>query len=148
MKLSEFKRNKTRAEDIYDHLSRCDYDFKPSLSSYVDLNLYSKKLYEKSERFEIWRNNHLIGLLAVYINEVDKSIFITNLSIERSLRGQSFGLKLINMMLKEVNFMNTFESIKLEVKSKNIHAIKFYEKVGFKLSCFSLNDVLIYKKEI
>lgn len=148
MKLSKFKRNKTRIEDIFNHLSRCDTDFKPNLSSYVDLNLYSKKLYNKSERFEVWQNNHLLGLLAVYVNKKDKFLFITNLSLEKELRGQGFGLKLIDLMLNELNFKNTFKIIRLEVKTKNIQAIKFYEKIGFKLSCFSLNDIMIYEKEI
>lgn len=149
LKLFEFKRNETNMDEIFIHLSKCEYDFKPNLSSYVDLNLYSKKLFEKAERFEVWKNESLIGLLAVYINKNDNSLFISNLSLDKELRGQNIGTKLIDFMLNDFKTNNIFfESIRLEVKKDNIIAIKFYERYGFKFLTLGVGDVMIYEKKI
>lgn len=149
MKLFKFKRNHTRVNDILRHLSKCDYDFNPNLSSYVDLDLYSKKLCGKAERFEIWSNNNLVGLLAVYSNKKDNLLFISNLSLDKEIRGQNMGNKLIDLMLNEYKVnSNFFKRIRLEVKKDNTSAIKFYKKNGFKFSRQGFDNVMIYEREI
>ena len=86
--------NKSNEENIFKHLKKCSNQFIPSLDTYVNIELYSKKLYKQATRFEIFDNNNLKGLIAIYINN-DKGFitnFLSNLSfwfIYNSLRFSS-----------------------------------------------------------
>ena len=55
--------------------------FVPKLESYVDIELYADKLYKLANRFEVFSDNTLVALLAIYINKDEGNAFITNLSV-------------------------------------------------------------------
>lgn len=142
-------KNNSTINDVYKHLMRCDRDFIPNLSSYVDINLYSKKLFSKAERFEIWQNNTLFGLLAAYINKNEKYIYISNLSLEKEIRGKDLGVKLLNKMIRDLKKeYPIIRFIRLEVRQENTVAIKFYKKMGFSYKQKKNNKIFIYEKTI
>ena len=77
----KFTANKASLSTILRHLVKVDDLFVPTLSSYVNIDLYSKKIFEKADRIEIWKNQELVGLLAFYTNLT--SIFVTNVSLDK-----------------------------------------------------------------
>lgn len=126
--------NKSTAKEILSHLEICNDGFIPPLSNKINLDVYSEKMFEKSVRFEAWKNNLLIGLVAAYLNDADnKSGFITNVSILPSYNGKGIATELMKSCIAYTQ-KNNFKEIKLEVSEKNSGAIHLYEKFGFMAS--------------
>jgi 2-polyprenyl-3-methyl-5-hydroxy-6-metoxy-1,4-benzoquinol methylase len=141
MKISQ---NKSNEEDIFKHLERCSNQFIPSLDTYVNIKLYSKKIYEQANRFEIFNNNHLKGLIAVYIN--NSKGFITNVSIEEEYQGKNLAKILLDKCF-EFLILNNCNIITLNVNIDNLKAINFYLKNGFK-KIKQENNILIMEKNL
>lgn len=106
----------------------------------MDLDKYSKKIFENANRVELWRNEELVGLLAFYTNL--NSVFITNVSLDRSLQGLGFGAKMFNKFFEIIKDKN-IEKVNLEVNSKNKKAINFYKSMGFDLENESGKNLLL-----
>lgn len=133
--------NRSSLNQIYSHLLVCSTSFIPNLCSYIDIDEYSKKIFEKSLRFELIIDDVLIGLLAVYHNSKEESFFISNLSVVDSYKGKGLGQKLLLSCKNECKKLN-YELIKLEVYKKNYKAVGFYKKNGF-FVCEEKKDILI-----
>jgi 2-polyprenyl-3-methyl-5-hydroxy-6-metoxy-1,4-benzoquinol methylase len=142
----EYKINNSTTEDILKHLDKCSKFFIPELKTYVNILDYSNKIFNKSVRFEAYDNEDLIGLLALYINEEDKSTFITNLSVDISYQKTGVSKKLLENC-KNFNVHQKYDFILLEVFKNNINAINFYEKNNFKI-LKKMEDKLIMKTTI
>jgi ribosomal protein S18 acetylase RimI-like enzyme len=113
------------------HLNECSKNFIPELSTYVDIDTYSTKLFQKSTRIEAFLESELIGLIAIYINEQKKDSFISNVSVLPKIEGNGVAKTLFAETLKLLKQLN-INKISLEVDFMNIKAITFYEKFGFK----------------
>jgi 2-polyprenyl-3-methyl-5-hydroxy-6-metoxy-1,4-benzoquinol methylase len=122
--------NKSLEIEIINHLQECSSDFVPTLSSYVNIVEYSKKLAEKSTRIECYSDGKLIGLVAIYINQFDS--FITNFSVLSKFTGKGVSQNLLNLSLEYIKTLN-HKSLFLEVKKQNNRAINFYKKSGFNI---------------
>ena len=73
------------------------------------------------------RNDEILGFAGI-IDTYDQ-MEITNIVVRKDYRSQGIG----NLLLKElINLSKDKNVIYLEVNSKNINAIKLYEKNGFK----------------
>lgn len=121
--------NQSSEQMILNHLKRVSPLFKPMLSSYVDLNIYAKKIFEKADRIEAWSNGRLIGLVAYYLNTDESFAFITNVSLEKEFVGRGIATQMMEMLYFKT--AGKIKVIKLEVKSLNSSAINFYDKHGF-----------------
>jgi len=134
--------------EVFGHLKICDETFKPPLSTYVDIKKYSKKLFEKSKRFEIFHDSNLIGLLCTYEDEDNMIVFISNVSVIPSFQGKGISNELINFC---INFYkkNGFKKINLEVYYENKKALNFYKKNKFTITKQGekLNMELILKRD-
>lgn len=104
--------------------------FIPTLSSVVNLEEYSDKIFLKAHKIEIWHNDKLVGLVAFYSNMDEKVAFITNVSIEKEFQGKQLAKKLIEEVI-QINKENNFLHILLEVHKENNLAIQFYKKNNF-----------------
>ncbi len=124
--------NKSSKAQILEHFRRCDKQFVPPLSTYVNLEKYSSKLYALSQRFEIFNGKKLIGLLAAYENVKKNKIFITNLSVHKEFSKRSVGSSLL-IECKKFYKNKPFKSIELEVYPCNSKALSFYSKNGFQI---------------
>lgn len=123
-------KNKSVYNDIKNHLERCDTLFKPLLSSYINLEVYAKKLFEKATRYEVFYENKLIGLIAVYVS---KDIgFISNFSVENEFVGKGLARQLMDFCIGDFHKQN-ISTISLEVFKQNLRAIKFYSKFDFNI---------------
>ena len=110
----------------------CDKGFSPPLSTRVNLEEYSHKLFEKSITFEAWSNKTLIGMIAAYFNDFKNSNgFITNVCVVESFKGMHIASKLMKLCIDFAN-EHRFKRIYLEVNENNISAINLYTKFSFK----------------
>lgn len=116
---------------IYEHLLSCSNLFIPPLFKDVNIKEYSIKIKNNAITIEAWEKGNLIGLIAVYLNDLKtKKGFITNVSILKSFQGKGISSKLLKDTIDLAKKKN-FKSIKLSVQEKNIKAIRIYEKHGF-----------------
>lgn len=113
---------------------RCDADFVPPLSARVDVRAYAQKMADNAMRFEAWDDDTLIGLVAVYCNDLHKrTAFITSVSVLPEWQGQGIGMRLMNACLSHVRPLG-FTGIELEVDQRNQGAAALYQRVGFERS--------------
>lgn len=131
-----FSTNKASVISISNHLFKVDHKFVPKLSSYIDIESYSRKIFEKAERIELWKNDELMGLLAFYTNE--NRIFITNVSLDSSIQSLGYGKQLFKLFFEHIK-NRKIKNIDLEVSSSNIKAINFYKTIGFFINKTSNN---------
>jgi ribosomal protein S18 acetylase RimI-like enzyme len=126
--LIEFSINKASLRSISKHLNKVNDLFVPVLSSYVNIDIYSKKIFEKADRIEFWKNEELVGLLAFYINP--PNVFITNLSLDKAMHGLGYGVKMLDRLF-EITKDKNIKKVSLEVNSMNQKAVNFYKSIGF-----------------
>lgn len=127
----EWHVNAADAGLIAKHLRACDDAFVPTLSSRVDIEEYAQKLATRSERFEAWSNGVLVGLLAVYCNNLDGRVaHITNVSVLPVSRGLGIASKLIARCVENAAALG-HTAIELEVGTRNEAAAHLYGKHGF-----------------
>jgi ribosomal-protein-alanine N-acetyltransferase len=139
----EFTEKTASEQDILSHLSVCDGNFVPPLSQRVIIAEYSKKIFEKSVTFEAWSNDLMVGLVAVYLNNLTECIgYITNVSLKKNFMGRGIATKLMEMCTKKAEMLG-IRIIMLEVASSNIHAINFYKKIGFESFQVNGDNVLM-----
>ena len=115
---------------IQQHLITCSNTFIPSLDSYVDINDYSKKIFEQATLFSKFDGDKLVGLVAVYDNPTEKFGWVTNVSVDPNYSRKGIASKLLNECNKYFENKKYF-NIFLEVFSDNKKAIKLYIKHGF-----------------
>jgi ribosomal-protein-alanine N-acetyltransferase len=126
----KFRINTSTVEHIKKHLIECSPHFAPVLATYVDIEEYSDKIFNKAVKFEAFDNNKLIGLVAVYIDLNRKIGFITDVSVNIEYKGHGIASNLIKQV-KSHALRNNIETLALEVYHENIKAINFYNKHGF-----------------
>jgi ribosomal protein S18 acetylase RimI-like enzyme len=126
----DFHLNTSSIEQISTHLKACDALFVPKLSSYVTIESYAEKLFDKAERIECFEGNELLALLAFYVNLAANFCFITNVSVVEKWRGKKIGDYLL-FELDKYCLENNIRQIQLEVRKENSKAISFYKKHNF-----------------
>lgn len=142
-----YKIKTATTKDIFVHLSECNQDFIPPLTDRVNIEEYSRKLFEKSETFEAWDEHSLVGLLAAYFNDSSGySAFITSVSVLKGFIYRGIASDLLKMCVEFAN-KKSFKEIRLEVNKKNIKAIGLYRKFGFSIYEPN-NDILKMKLEL
>jgi ribosomal-protein-alanine N-acetyltransferase len=130
-----YKRGTASKKDIVEHLYRCASNFEPPLDSYTNIEEYGSKIFEHAKTFEAWENNILIGLVAVYYNDMETRIgFITNVSVVKEKQGLGIAHILIENAIdygKEKNFVQ----VDLEIKDiNNTKVFNLYKNLGFTLT--------------
>lgn len=139
-----YETNKATATDIEFHLNTSKQSFVPNLDSYVNIGSYASKIREKGNTFEAWFNGKLIGLIAAYYNEKNRSAFITNVSIVKDFEGKGIARQLLSDCM---SFMQNKGALKidLEVKPENTKAMEFYLRNGFAIVEKNENYKMYYK---
>lgn len=123
--------NRASQAQIAEHLRRCDADFIPPLTDRIEFDGYAYKLASKAERFEAWADDALVGLVAVYCNDVERrTAFITSVSVLRGWQGRRIASQLLEQAIAHAIALS-FDHLELEVDRRNAHAIALYEKTNF-----------------
>ena len=127
----EWRVNTANAGLIAAHLRACDGAFVPPLSPRVNIETYAQKLADRSERFEAWSDGVLVGLLAVYCNDIDGRVaYITSVSVLPVWQGHGIASRLIARCVENAAALG-HTAIELEVGTCNQAAAHLYEKHGF-----------------
>lgn len=131
--MTDYRLKSASADDIQKHLLECQDSFIPPLSSTVNIDEYSRKIFASAFTVEAWEQEKLIGFIAVYLNDPQKNMgFITNVSLLTEFKGKGIASKLLESCVDSAR-KSGFKFIKLEVAVMNDNAIKLYEKYGFKI---------------
>lgn len=119
-------------EQLYCYLKRLDDSFSPALSSYVDLEKFSKKLTDNALIYTVnASNNQFAGLFAAYINDIETKItYLTSIAILKQYQGLGYAQLLMNKLVEESQTAGMI-GIKLEVYKDNEQAIRFYKRNNF-----------------
>lgn len=129
--LIEFHCNTASEGQLRDHLLCCDSDFLPPLSDRVDIDNYAHKIFVSSIRFEAWSTHELVGLLAIYCNNIiEQTAYITNISVLKECRRFGIASSLIDQCIGYVKFIG-YKHIELETECRNEFTINFYLKNKF-----------------
>jgi ribosomal protein S18 acetylase RimI-like enzyme len=133
----EYKRGSADVGSLVIHLLATDNSFLPPLSSRINICDYAGKVSKKSELFEAWAGQELVGLVAAYCNDPSKQIaFITSVSVLPKWQARGIASTLLNKCLVHVRNMG-FKYIQLEVNHNNRSAISLYTAHGFTFSKLS-----------
>jgi GNAT superfamily N-acetyltransferase len=123
--------NKSNPDSIKKHLLNCDKFFDPPLSSYVNIDEYSEKLFHRATNFEAWCNDELIGLVSMYCNDLrGKVAYISNVSTEADYQKYGIASRLLSKAIDYGEKLG-FLSIRLDVYKRNAKARALYNKLGF-----------------
>lgn len=126
---SQFDRNRANADEIAAHLLRCDDQFTPPLSSRVNILDYAEKLATRSERLELFNNDALVAMVAMYLSS--DNAFISNVSVESAFYRQGIARKLVREAVS-LAFRAGASSVQLETGIDNVPAINLYLSLGFR----------------
>jgi ribosomal-protein-alanine N-acetyltransferase len=120
------------AADIQAHLDRCNQRFRPPLSTRLKIPAYARKIRDKAHTFEAWMGEALIGLVAAYMNEEDRTCHITSVSVIEEFSGQGIAGQLLEACLGQARACR-LSSASLEVSNQSQIARHVYEKYGFRV---------------
>lgn len=124
-KLSEKKR-------IYSFLRKVDDQYHTRLSQRVDLTSYAEKLAFNAFNFFLTETDLDIAHAAIYYNELELAIFLSNIAVLQ----EYFGYGLGSLLLQEIELFAIDKNVKLislEADSKSDKLKKFYIGKGYEL---------------
>lgn len=125
--------NQATAEQISEHLSRCDSQFVPVLSGRVEIVEYAKKIANSAFRWEAWSGDVLVGLVAVYGNDLERrTAYVTSVSVLERWTGKGIATTLMRSAVA-YSKLQGHRRISLEVAHAHRSAIQLYEKCGFSI---------------
>ena len=143
----QYKINAGDSESLIEHLNKCDFIFVQGLTKKIGIADYVDKIINNATRFEAWKENELVGLIAAYFNDINNhSGYITNVSTIASYEGKGIGKELLNNCI-QFGKENNYIELNLEVFSENKPAIHLYEKCHFKIKGFK-NDQIIMNRDL
>ena len=142
-----FETKTASEEEICSHLEACKDDFIPPLDQTVDIQEYSRKIFDRSVTFEAWEDRNLVGLLAAYFNDMrNRTGYVTNVSLMKDHTGLGIASTLVSMCIAYAKRCD-FKEITLEVNKENSLAIRLYGKFGF-VECENRNEVMLLKLDL
>ena len=127
----EYKENKIDKKILHSFLIESDSEFDPVLSLRINLSDYAQKMIDNAKLFEAYMNGKLVALVAVYANDyIKKSAYITYVYCKKEYRCLGISNMLFIRIFSYLK-QNSFQTVSLEVSSKNIPAVNLYKKFGF-----------------
>jgi len=127
------QQNTQSAQQIKKHLIKVNERFFPPLNTYINLEEYAQKLFDKAINFEALDGSVLIGLVAGYHNIEENLFFISNVSVDPDFQGKGIARNLFGSLYAYC-YKNNIYQLKLEVFKQNKPAINLYQNLGFELS--------------
>jgi ribosomal protein S18 acetylase RimI-like enzyme len=138
-------------EDVKDLLVEVDNDFKPSLSTKLDLDIYCRKIAEKAVLFTVYDAGKMTGLVALYCNDsAADSAFITMVAVRKTVRSTGLGTALLRNAITYAARAR-FKTVRLEIYKTNPGLRSYYSRLGFAvagesdMSVFMTLDLLSYQ---
>lgn len=118
--------------ELLSFLKTIDSDFRPSLTSKVNLKDFIIKISKKAEIIYYRDNgNNLVGLLVLYCNnEKDRISYISLVGVLKEYRGKGIARTMLNQAIAYAK-EKKFEI--LGIHSNNPIAINLYRNLGFRI---------------
>lgn len=135
-----------------DHIRKCFVN-SSFISEEQQIAWYNSYLHKIGDYvFEIHEQsfNKIIGMCALYNVSNDSAEFGRFIIGDVSAHGKGYGVEAVRLALSVAFEKIKLDSVRLEVYSDNIPAIKIYEKCGFNncgLNESGLYDMIIFRKE-
>lgn len=125
-------------------LQGCDENFCPPKWSLERLEKYASKL----STFAFWtyllkEDGGKIGFVAYYLNEENKTVYISIIAVAKNFRRFGYGRKLLQNLIESVS--EKYKDISLEVSKNNGGALSLYQSFGFALKKDRGEKVLMTK---
>ena len=128
----EFRINTSSPQDIGLLLKASGTEFIDGITLNQNFADYVDKIFLKSQRYELWSEGDLVGLLAFYRNDAAKEIYVTSISISERHQGVGNGKYLLEKLLAD-DSQDQIESVRLEVRVDNQKAINLYNSLNFEI---------------
>jgi len=117
--------------DIEHLLAQVERDFQPPLSATLDLGAYAEKLSQKATNFVMYSEGELVGLVAVYCNDLaGKVAYLTLAAVRKEHRGSGVGSGLLRNAIGYLTRIG-FEKFRLETYKTNAGIVDYYGRFGF-----------------
>lgn len=129
--MSQITINKSSKAEIHNWFLEVNQEFIPPLANFVEFEIYSAKIFTNANRFELYNDDVLRGLLAAYFNHENKTAFVTLFGISKDFRTLSNIRRLFISFLKEFLKDHRMEYVELEVHRENTSLLRFYNKLKF-----------------
>jgi len=127
------QQNTQNVKQIKTHLIKVNERFFPPLNTYINIEEYAQKLFDKAINFEALDGSVLIGLVAGYHNMEENIFFISNVSVDPDFQGKGITRNLFGSLYAYCHKNNIYQ-LKLQVFKQNLPAINLYQKLGFEVS--------------
>jgi ribosomal protein S18 acetylase RimI-like enzyme len=128
----EFRINASSPQDIGSLFKASGTEFINGIAINQNFADYVDKVFVRSQRYELWSDGDLIGLLAFYRNDAAKEIYVTSISISEKHQGMGYGKYLLERLLAD-NCQGHINSVRLEVSIDNQKAINLYNSLNFEI---------------
>lgn len=131
-------------ERVFGFLQRADAEFSPPLSYRVDLYDYSKKLAKEAINIFIISNGSDVAHAAFYCNDrIDRVAYLSSIAVISDYQGLGIAEELLTMVFNKCVAVK-MRFIRLEVDPRNVKAVKFYHKLGFRFDSesFMIRELL------
>ena len=90
-------------------------------------------LISKGHSFGVFYNDELIAWAVCDFRSWNNSLFIEDLFVDETFRGQNIGRLLIKAVNREARELQC-RIVEVETQNTNYHAIKFFHKAGFSIT--------------
>lgn len=128
----DFRVNTSSPQDIHSHLKALGTEFIKGITINQNFADYVNKLFVRSQRYELWSEGDLVGLLAFYRNDAANEIYITSISISERHQGMGNAKYLLEKLFAD-NSQGQINSVRLEVRIDNQKALKLYNSLNFEI---------------
>lgn len=137
MMINSKKDSVTECKDInllIDFLNKIDSKLPIQLSARVEINSYAKKITENGKILAIYNEEfEIVSAVLFYCNDMrNREAYVTLLGTIDGYEGNGYGKMLMNSMLEFVRKLG-MKRIHLDTDRTNLKAIKFYEKLGYRI---------------
>ena len=139
MLFKHYNKGELELNFVHELLLSSDSQFIPALSTEINLYDYAEKLKNYANCLLLEYDNKVESFIFYYISDNEKlSFYITLICSMKQGNGQKIYQEFINLLNPKI--------VKLEVDKENIHAISFYNKLGFLIDGKNKNDGKLYFK--
>ena len=117
--------------DVLKMLQDCENSFNPPLSQNIPYTVeeYAMKLSNNASFVVCEEECEIIGFTAFYTNKEGGFFYIPQIWVSDKHQRKGIGAMMLESLIKISP--DYVESIRLEVRRKNLKAVTFYEKTGF-----------------
>lgn len=118
---------------VLNFMNRVNLEFTPSLEKTINLPEYVRKITQKAVIFLAIDKIKIVGMAAVYLNQLPDYSFGTFLGVQREYRKQEIAFRIEENIIEYFKEHNT-KGIKAVVNCDNLSAVKFHKYFGFKVT--------------